>query len=117
MTVILKFIKAFSAPNKILTSSNRFSNIEDIARDGGSIDLDEESLLCKFYTKNFIKLITGCIISYCFCVSEDLQTELGELNLTDDMTYGPLFEMTQVVIVIRYWQGLHLFPKHLSQCI
>ncbi|PIN05265.1 RNA polymerase II transcription initiation [Handroanthus impetiginosus] len=45
-------------------------NIEDIARDAGSIDLDEEVLL-------------------------RLQTELGQLSLNDGMTYQPLFEMTQ----------------------
>ncbi|KAH6759319.1 RAD3-like DNA-binding helicase protein [Perilla frutescens var. frutescens] len=48
-------------------------NIEDIARDGGSIDLDEDSLLY-------------------------LQTELGQLSLSDDMTYQPLFEMTQDIL-------------------
>ncbi|KAL6549145.1 hypothetical protein OROHE_008990 [Orobanche hederae] len=45
-------------------------NIEDITRDAGSIDLDEEDLI-------------------------HLQTELGQLSLKDDMTYRPLFEMTE----------------------
>ncbi|XP_011100424.1 Fanconi anemia group J protein [Sesamum indicum] len=48
-------------------------NIEDIARDAGSIDLDEEVLL-------------------------HLQTELGQLSLNDSMTYQPLFEMTQDIL-------------------
>ncbi|VFQ82278.1 unnamed protein product [Cuscuta campestris] len=48
-------------------------NIEDIARDAGSIDLDEEVLL-------------------------GLQAELGQLSLNDDMTYQPLFEMTQDIL-------------------
>ncbi|KAL6509859.1 hypothetical protein OROGR_022347 [Orobanche gracilis] len=45
-------------------------NIEDITRDAGSIDLDEEDLI-------------------------HLQTELGQLSLKDDLTYRPLFEMTE----------------------
>ncbi|KAL0324857.1 UNVERIFIED_CONTAM: Fanconi anemia group J protein [Sesamum radiatum] len=48
-------------------------NIEDIARDAGSIDLGEEVLL-------------------------HLQTELGQLSLNDSMTYQPLFEMTQDIL-------------------
>ncbi|XP_047964909.1 Fanconi anemia group J protein homolog [Salvia hispanica] len=48
-------------------------NIEDIARDGGSIDLEEESLLY-------------------------LQTELGQLSLSDDLTYLPLLEMIQDIL-------------------
>ncbi|KAK4390047.1 putative pentatricopeptide repeat-containing protein [Sesamum angolense] len=44
-------------------------NIEDIARDAGSIDLDEEVLL-----------------------------QLGQLSLNDSMTYQPLFEMTQDIL-------------------
>ncbi|KAL7116480.1 hypothetical protein ACP275_03G007400 [Erythranthe tilingii] len=48
-------------------------NIEDIARDAGSIDLDEEVLIY-------------------------LQTELGQLSLNDGMTYQPLFEMTQDIL-------------------
>ncbi|GER37372.1 Brca1 interacting protein helicase 1 brip1 [Striga asiatica] len=48
-------------------------NIEDIARDAGSIDLDEEDLIY-------------------------LQTELGQLCLNDDMTYRPLFEMTEDIL-------------------
>ncbi|KAI3465455.1 hypothetical protein Pfo_022118 [Paulownia fortunei] len=48
-------------------------NIEDIAREAGSIDLDEEVLI-------------------------HLQTELGQLSLNDGMTYQPLFEMTQDIL-------------------
>ncbi|EYU43539.1 hypothetical protein MIMGU_mgv1a020299mg, partial [Erythranthe guttata] len=48
-------------------------NIEDIARDAGSIDLDEEVLIY-------------------------LQTELGQLSLNDGMTYQPLFEMIQDIL-------------------
>ncbi|XP_057811886.1 uncharacterized protein LOC131026127 isoform X2 [Salvia miltiorrhiza] len=48
-------------------------NIEDVARDGGSIDLEEESLL-------------------------HLQIELRRLRLIDAMTYQPLFEMTQDIL-------------------
>ncbi|KAL2232116.1 UNVERIFIED_CONTAM: Fanconi anemia group J protein [Sesamum indicum] len=50
-------------------------NIEDIARDAGSIDLDEEVLLRKCRP-----------------------TELGQLSLNDSMTYQPLFEMTQDIL-------------------
>lgn len=48
-------------------------NIEDIARDAGSFDLDEEALL-------------------------HLQTELGQLSFNEDATYQPLFEMTQEIL-------------------
>lgn len=51
--------------------------------------------------KKINKKIIGCSISNCFLVLEDLQTELAQLSLTDDMTYEPLFEMTQVVIFVR----------------
>lgn len=50
-------------------------------------------------------------------VLEDLQTELGQLSLSDGMTYQPLFEMTQVMILISYWEALHLFPNLFSLCI
>ncbi|XP_075516697.1 uncharacterized protein LOC142551379 isoform X1 [Primulina tabacum] len=48
-------------------------NIEDIARDAGSIDVEEEALL-------------------------HLQTDLGQLSLNDAMTYQPLFEMMQDIL-------------------
>ncbi|GFP82753.1 fanconi anemia group j protein homolog [Phtheirospermum japonicum] len=48
-------------------------NIEDIARDSGSFDLDEEDLIY-------------------------LQTELGQLSVIDDMTYRPLIEMTEEIL-------------------
>ncbi|KAL3845893.1 hypothetical protein ACJIZ3_003296 [Penstemon smallii] len=48
-------------------------NIEDITRDAGSVDLEEDVLL-------------------------HLQTELGQLSLNDGMTYQPLFEMIQDVL-------------------
>ncbi|XP_051139026.1 uncharacterized protein LOC127256855 [Andrographis paniculata] len=48
-------------------------NIEDITRNAGSVDLDEEVLL-------------------------HLQTELGQLSLNDGMTYQPLFEMIQDIL-------------------
>ncbi|EPS71822.1 hypothetical protein M569_02937, partial [Genlisea aurea] len=48
-------------------------NIEDIARDAGSVDLDEEALL-------------------------HLQNELTQLSINDGDTYQPLFEMTQDIL-------------------
>ncbi|KZV58829.1 Fanconi anemia group J protein [Dorcoceras hygrometricum] len=48
-------------------------NIEDIARDAGSIDLEEEALL-------------------------HLQTDLGQMSLNDAMTYQPLFEMMEEIL-------------------
>ncbi|XP_027092260.2 uncharacterized protein [Coffea arabica] len=48
-------------------------NIEDIARDAGSIDVEEDVLL-------------------------QLQTELQQLRLTDPMTYQPLLEMIQDIL-------------------
>ncbi|KAA8537397.1 hypothetical protein F0562_026916 [Nyssa sinensis] len=48
-------------------------NIEDMARDAGSVDIEEDALL-------------------------QLQTELGQLSLVDAMIYQPLYEMTQEII-------------------
>ncbi|XP_073139682.1 uncharacterized protein [Henckelia pumila] len=48
-------------------------NIEDIARDAGSIDVEEEALL-------------------------RLETDLGQLSLNDAMTYQPLYEMMQDIL-------------------
>ncbi|XP_059635149.1 uncharacterized protein LOC132277322 isoform X2 [Cornus florida] len=48
-------------------------NIEDMARDAGSMDLEEDVLL-------------------------QLQTELGQLSLFDAMIYQPLYEMTQDIM-------------------
>ncbi|CAL5332001.1 unnamed protein product [Camellia sinensis] len=48
-------------------------NIEDIARDGGSVDIDEDALY-------------------------KLQTELGQLTFVDSTIYQPLHEMIQDVI-------------------
>lgn len=41
------------------------SNIEDIARDAGSVDVDEESLLCKSIA-TFVPLKPMFPKSYCF---------------------------------------------------
>ncbi|XP_073282917.1 uncharacterized protein [Primulina huaijiensis] len=48
-------------------------NVEDIARDAGSVDLEEEALL-------------------------HLQTDRGQLSLNDAMTYQPLFEMMEDIL-------------------
>ncbi|KAL3514875.1 hypothetical protein ACH5RR_027592 [Cinchona calisaya] len=48
-------------------------NVEDIARDAGSVDVEEDVLL-------------------------QLQTELEQLRLTDPMTYQPLLEMIQDIL-------------------
>ncbi|KAG8388918.1 hypothetical protein BUALT_Bualt02G0175200 [Buddleja alternifolia] len=72
-------------------------NIEDIARDAGSIDLEEEVLLRKWRSVLFFLSITVILSQIASCF-KDLQTELGQLSLNDAMTYQPLFEMTEDIL-------------------
>lgn len=65
-------------------------------------------LVVSTLTKKFCSVSSGlkflnplpAVLSQSFFVVEVLQTELGQLSLNDSMTYQPLFEMIEVLILI-----------------
>lgn len=76
------------------------SNIEDITRDAGSFEAEEDALLRKcridrvFFTLNVVCILT------CFYLLKELQNELGQLSVTDELTYQPLYETIEVYYML-----------------
>ena len=95
-----------------------FSNIEDIARDAGSIDVEEDVLFRKCCLTRIIFYHLAICINYLFVLfvnMKELQTELDNLCQSDRVAeadqlgiYKPLYEMIEVLISL-YSNCTHFF--------
>lgn len=75
-----------------------YSNIEDITRDAGSVNIEEDVLDSMFYTLQLYFLFLAVMImngSYYLLI--ELQMELQQLCPVNALIYQPLYEMAQVI--------------------
>ena len=75
--------------------------MEDIAREAGSINLDEETLF-SIYNSNYLCSyswfcsLTFTLLMLALCYTE-LQSELEQMSVPQPMIYQPLCEVVEVI--------------------
>lgn len=83
-----------------------FSNIEDIAREAGSVDIEEEVLYSRLQNLIAFHFIIKSLFPYCCHVAKELQMELQELCMLKPAIYQPLHDMAQVIAVLNNSRSL-----------
>lgn len=83
------------------------SNIEDISREAGSVNVDEDALHSKCTSYSLLFFSWSCVTN-ARMLYEELQMELGQLCGGDTLTYQPLYEMVQVIVLSLAYKSLLL---------
>lgn len=93
------------------------SNIEDITRDAGSFDVEEDALLRKCRVVTVFTF--NCVVRILLWSNllKELQNELAQLSLTDELTYQPLYETIEVYIIVSTKKNIHAQNLLLSDSI